>query len=103
MNSRLRVSALFILVGVMVIGSQRAGLVRELMALRASCAEKISEVHTLPARRYYFGAGNHLRMTRTSSPDANATTFKFAHITHCLSSNGRTLQRVVLNLIDSHD
>lgn len=87
MNSRLRVSALFILVGAMVIGSQRAGLVRELMALRASCAEKISEVHT----------------TRTSSSDTNATTFKFAHITHCLSSNGRTLQRVVLNLIDSHD
>jgi hypothetical protein len=103
MNSRLGVSALFILIGAMVIASQRPGLVREIKAFRASCADKISEVRTLPARCYSFGAGKQLRMTRTSSSDAKTNTFKFAHLTHCLSSNGRTLQRVVLNLIDSHD
>ena len=101
MNSRLGVSALFILMGAMVIASQGAGLARQAKVLRAAWAERISETRALPVLFHSPRAGDRLRTVRTTSSDAETLALDFPHLTHCLSSNGRHLQRVVLSLIGS--
>jgi hypothetical protein len=69
MNSRFAISALFILIAGMVIASQGTGLLEKLKVLQASCANKISEVRTLPISHYTRTIGNPPRAAGTISPD----------------------------------
>ena len=101
MNSRIALSALFILIAAMVIGSQGTGLREKIKLLPASWADKISEARSLLVIYHSCSTGNQPRAAGTPSPDAKTITFNFPHATRCLGSHARHLQRFVLNLIDS--
>lgn len=101
MNSRLGVSVLFILTAALVVASQGTGLARQVKVLRTSWAEKISEARALPVQFHSSSARNQARRARPTSSDAQTLALNFPQVTHCLSSNGRHLQRMVLSLIGS--
>ncbi|HXW91708.1 MAG TPA: hypothetical protein VEK33_14250 [Terriglobales bacterium] len=101
MNSRLAISALFILIAVLVIASQGTGLLEKLKVLQATCANKVSEVRALPVLDHSGAAGNPARAAGTMLPDAQTITFNFPNATHVLGAHARHLQRFVLNLIHS--
>jgi hypothetical protein len=101
MNSRIAISALFILIAGMVIASQGTGLLEKLKVLQASCTNKISEVRTLPISDNPRKTGNPLR-AGTISPDAQSIVFNFPNTTHALGWHARHLQRFVLTLINSY-
>ena len=101
MNSRIALSAVFLLIAAMVLASQGAGLLEKIKVLRTSCATKISDVRALPALDHSCTEGNRSCAAGTISPDAKTITLSFPDATHCLGSQARYLQRFVLNLIDS--
>jgi hypothetical protein len=101
MNSRLALSALFILIAAMVLASQGTGLLEKFQVLRTSCASTISDVRALPALDHSCTGASQSCAGGTIWLGANTITFNFPDATHCLGSHARYLQRFVLNLIDS--
>lgn len=100
MNSRLALSALFILIAAMVLASQGTGLLEKFKVLRTSCATKVSESRWHPVLDHSY-TGTQPYAAGGISLDAKTITFNFPDATHCLGSQARHLQRFVLNLIDS--
>jgi hypothetical protein len=102
MNSRVAISALFILIAAMVVASQGTGLREKLRVLQTSCANTISEVRTLPILNHSCATGNKLprsgRNHFARRPDHH---FQFSQHDILSGSNARYLQRLVLNLINS--
>ena len=101
MNSRVAISALFILIAAMVVASQGAGLLKKLKVLQPSCANKISEVRALPILHHSCATGNPPRAAGTILPDAEPITFNLRNTTHFPGLHVRRLERFVLSLIPS--
>jgi hypothetical protein len=102
MNSRVAISALFVLIATMVVASQRTGLLEKLRVFEASCANKIPEVRALPVLDHSHTTRNPPRAAGTISPATQAAIpCDFSNPTHFLGSHARHLQRLVLNLINS--
>jgi len=100
MNSRAAISALFILIAAMVVASRGSSLLEKLRVFEASCANKISEVRTVPIFDHSHPPGNRAGASGTISPDAKTVPFHFAHTTHFLGSHARHLERCVLSLVN---
>lgn len=101
MNSRLGLSALFILIAAMVLASQGTGLLEKIKVLPTSWTDKISESRSLLLLYDSCTNGNPLRAAVTTWLSPKAITFNFPDATPCLGSHARHLQRFVLNLIES--
>ncbi|HXZ41804.1 MAG TPA: hypothetical protein VEG68_13755 [Terriglobales bacterium] len=101
MNSRLALSALFILIVAGVLASQGTALLEKIKVLPTSWADKISETRSLLVLYRSCTTGNQPRAAGTLAPYAKTMTFNFPYATHCLGSTARHLQHLVLNLIDS--
>lgn len=101
MNSRVAISALFILIAAMVVASQGPGLVEKFKLLEASCATKISDLRVLPILDHPGTDGNPLCAAGTLSSDAQVITFNLPNTTHLLGPQARHLQRFLLSLIHS--
>jgi hypothetical protein len=101
MNSRVALSALFILIAAMVLASQGTGLLKKFENLQTSWADKISETRSLVVFYHSCTAGSQPHVARTLSPDAKTITFNFPDATQCLGSHMRHLQHFVVNLFDS--
>jgi hypothetical protein len=99
MNLRFALSVLLIVIGAMVVASQRNGLLETSKAFEASWTTKISEAHSLLVLYHSCTEGNQ-PAARTAAPEPESLSFDFADATHCLSSRARHLQHVVLSLID---
>jgi hypothetical protein len=100
MNSRMALSVLLIVIGVMVVTSQRSGLLEKSRILEASWTAKISEAHSLLVL-YSCTTGNQPVAARTAAPEVKAIRLDFSDATRCLGSHTRHLQHMVLSLIDS--
>jgi hypothetical protein len=101
MSSRLGLSALFILIAAMVLASQGRGLLKKINLFPTSWTDKLSETRSLlllyrscAVRNEPHGAGALARDSRTIS-------INFPDAAHCLDSQARALQHMVLNLIKS--
>jgi hypothetical protein len=100
MNSRFALSVLLIVIGAMVVASQRNGLLETSKAFEAAWTTKISEAHSLLVLYHSCTAGNQPAAARTAAPEPESLSFDFADATHCLSSRARHIQHIVLSLID---
>jgi len=101
MNSRVAISALFILIASMVVASQGTGLLERLKVFKASFANPISEVGALPIFSQLRASRNPPRPAGTISPAAQTVTCNFSNPTQFLGSHARHLERLVLNMIHS--
>ena len=101
MNSRLGLSALFILVAAMVLASQGTGLLQKIKVLPTSWSDKISETRALLVLYRSCTTRTEPHAVGTLPLDSRTVTFNFPDATHCLDSQARHLQRFVLNLIES--
>jgi len=101
MNSRLALSALFILIAAMVLASQGSGLLKKIQVLPSSWSDKISETRALLALYRSCTTRNEPYVAGTLLPDSRTITFNFPDVAHCLDSHARHMQRFVLNLIES--
>ena len=101
MNTRIALSSLLIVIGAMVVASQRNGLLEKSKVLETSWTNRISQAHSLLALYHSCTTGNQPGTAITVAPEANSFALNFADTTHCLSSHARHLQQVVLNLLDS--
>ncbi|HYA25367.1 MAG TPA: hypothetical protein VEF05_14475 [Terriglobales bacterium] len=101
MNSRLALSALFILIAAMVLVSQGDGLSKKFETLQTFWAGKISEARSLLVLYHSCASGSQPHAAETATPDAKTITFNFPDAAHGLDSHARHLQRFVLNLMDS--
>jgi len=98
MNSRAAISALFILIAAMVVASRGTSLLEKLRVFGASCANKISEVRSVPLVDHSDTYRNPARAAGSISPDAQAVPFNFSQATHFLGSHARRLERCVLSV-----
>ncbi|HYA24775.1 MAG TPA: hypothetical protein VEF05_11485 [Terriglobales bacterium] len=101
MNSRLALSALFILIAALVLASQGDRLPKKFETLQTFWAGKISEARSLLVLYHSCASGGQPHAAETATPDGKTITLNYPDAAHCLDSHARHLQRFVLNLIDS--
>jgi hypothetical protein len=101
MNSRLAISALFVLIATMVVASQRTGLLEKIRVFETSCANEISDVRALPVFDHAHTIRNLPYVAGTITPANQTVTCNFSNTAHFLGSHARHLERLVRNLIIS--